>query len=82
LYSTFSAFGQVLSAKVMYEEDGSSRGFGFVTFADFDSSDTAIRQMNGQFICNRAVHVSYAYKKDSTHGSDTATLLSGKWPRK
>merc|ERR1712176_125425 len=81
LYNTFSAFGQVLSAKVMYEDDGSSRGFAFVNFADFDSSDTAIAHMNGQFLSNRAVHVSYAYKKDTKgekHGSETERLFAAK----
>lgn len=39
LYNTFSAFGQVLSAKVMLDQDGNSKGFGFVNFADFESSD-------------------------------------------
>jgi hypothetical protein len=24
--------------------------------------------MNGQFLCNRAIHVSYAYKKDGSKG--------------
>jgi splicing factor 3B subunit 4 len=79
LYTTFSAFGQVLSAKVMYEEDGTSKLFGFVNFADFESSDAAITHMNGQYLCNRAVHVSYAYKKDShkeKHGSENERYLA------
>eukprot|EP00486_Rosalina_sp_Unknown_P004977 CAMPEP_0201568680 /NCGR_PEP_ID=MMETSP0190_2-20130828/9902_1 /ASSEMBLY_ACC=CAM_ASM_000263 /TAXON_ID=37353 /ORGANISM="Rosalina sp." /LENGTH=458 /DNA_ID=CAMNT_0047990079 /DNA_START=29 /DNA_END=1405 /DNA_ORIENTATION=- len=85
LYNTFSAFGQVLSAKVMYEDDGTSRGFAFVNFADFDSSDAAILHMNGQFLCNRPVHVSYAYKKDTKgekHGSETERLFAAKMQAK
>eukprot|EP01083_Nonionella_stella_P029663 81602_1 len=85
LYNTFSAFGQVLSAKVMYEDDGTSRGFAFVNFADFESSDAAILHMNGQFLCNRPVHVSYAYKKDTKgekHGSETERLFAAKMQAK
>eukprot|EP01083_Nonionella_stella_P223863 797362_1 len=85
LYNTFSAFGQVLSAKVMYEDDGSSRGFAFVNFADFESSDASILHMNGQFLCNRPVHVSYAYKKDTKgekHGSETERLFAAKMQAK
>ena len=81
LYNTFSAFGQVLSAKVMYEDDGSSRGFAFVNFADFESSDAAMLHMNGQFLSNRPVHVSYAYKKDTKgekHGSETERMFAAK----
>eukprot|EP00494_Astrolonche_serrata_P031880 UN32149 len=71
LYNAFSVFGQVLAAKVMYDPDGKHRGFGFVNFADFDAADTAITHMSGQFLCNRAIHVSYAYKEGrrERHGS-------------
>jgi hypothetical protein len=40
LYNAFSVFGQVLAAKVMYDENNTHRGFGFVNFADFDAADT------------------------------------------
>ncbi len=70
----------MLSAKVMYDDDGESRGFGFVNFADFDSADAAILHMNGQFLCNRAIHVGYAYKKEGArgekHGTDNERLLA------
>lgn len=36
LYNTFSAFGQVLNAKVMHDDGGAPRGFGFVNFASFE----------------------------------------------
>jgi len=72
LYNAFSVFGQVLAAKVMFDADGKHRGFGFVNFADFSAADMAIQHMSGQFLCNRAIHVSYAYKeghKGERHGS-------------
>lgn len=31
----------------------------------FEASDAAIEAMNGQFLCNRAISVSYAFKKDT-----------------
>jgi len=38
--------------------------------------------MNGQFLCNRPIHVSYAFKKDGTkgerHGSAEERLLAKK----
>lgn len=72
LYNAFSVFGQVLAAKVMFDADGKHRGFGFVNFADFSAADMSIQHMSGQFLCNRAIHVSYAYKeghKGERHGS-------------
>lgn len=80
LYDTFSQFGCVLSAKVMTDDNSQSRGFGFVNFDCFESSDSAIAAMNGQYLCNRPIHVSYAYKKDGTkgerHGSAAERLLA------
>lgn len=81
LYDTFSAFGAVLSAKVMVDPDsGVSRGFGFISFDSFESADAAIESMNGQYLSNRPTHVSYAYKKEGSkgerHGSESERLLA------
>ncbi|KAL0033020.1 hypothetical protein WJX77_011115 [Trebouxia sp. C0004] len=67
LYDTFSAFGMVIATpKIMRDPDtGASRGFGFVSFDGFEASDAAIEAMSGQYLCNRAITVSYAYKKDT-----------------
>ena len=42
---------------------GQSRGFGFVSFNNFESSDAAITAMNGQFLSGRPITVTYALKK-------------------
>ena len=79
LYDTFAQFGPVLSAKVMTEpESDVSRGFGFITFDSFRSADEAIEAMNGQYLSNRPLHVSYAFKQGSKgerHGSDAEREL-------
>nr|GEW63925.1 splicing factor 3B subunit 4 [Tanacetum cinerariifolium] len=46
-------------------ETGNSRGFGFISYDSFEASDAAIESMNGQYLCNRQITVSYAYKKDT-----------------
>lgn len=80
LYDTFVAFGTILSTRIMRDpETGGSRGFGFISYDTFESSDNAVLQMNGQFLSNRPVHVSYAYKKDSKgerHGSAAERLIA------
>jgi len=85
LHDTFSSFGNILSTKVMRDPSvGESRGFGFVAFDSFDSSDAALSAMNGQFLCNRPIHVSYAYKKDTRgerHGSAAERLIAATRPR-
>jgi len=80
LYDTFSAFGVVISTRIMRDPDtGNSRGFGFVSFDDFGAADAALESMNGQYLCNRSITVSYAIKKDSAadrHGSAAERLLA------
>ena len=67
LYDTFSAFGNLIrQPKVMRDEEtNESKGFGFVSFDSFESSDTALECMNGQFLGNRQIVVQYAFKKDT-----------------
>eukprot|EP00976_Prorocentrum_cordatum_P010084 202272-Prorocentrum_minimum.AAC.1 len=81
LYDAFSAFGVIVATpKIMRDPDsGNSRGFGFVSYDTFEASDAAIDAMNGQFLCNRAITVTYAYKKDTKgerHGTSAERLLA------
>ena len=80
LYDTFSNFGMIISTKIVRDtEDGASKGHGFVSFDNFNSSDLAISQMNGQFFSGRQIRVEYAVKKDSKgdkHGSFAERLLA------
>lgn len=82
LLETFKAFGTVISAKVTREGEGgtgASRGFGFVSFDSFEAADLAIESMSGQFLCNRPITVSYAFKKDGKgerHGTAAERLLA------
>lgn len=82
LLDTFKSFGNVISAKVAREGEGgtgASRGFGFVSFDAFEAADLAIESMSGQFLCNRPITVSYAFKKEGKgerHGSAAERLLA------
>lgn len=64
-------------------ETGNSKGFAFINFASFEASDAAMDAMNGQYLCNRPITVSYAFKKDSKgerHGSAAERLLAAQNP--
>jgi len=87
LYDTFGAFGVIISTpKIMRDPDtGSSKGFGFCSYDNFESSDAAIEAMNGQYLCNRPIHVSYALKKETKgerHGSQAERLLAAANPQR
>lgn len=73
LVETFSVFGRVLEAKVGRDfETNMPKGFGFVNFDCFEASDAAIEAMSGQYLGNKPISVTYAYKKDG-HGERHGT---------
>ncbi|KAB0404945.1 hypothetical protein E2I00_002346 [Balaenoptera physalus] len=56
LYDTFSAFGNILSCKVVCDENG-SKGYAFVHFETQEAADKAIEKMNGMLLNDRKVFV-------------------------
>ncbi|NXA07924.1 EPAB protein, partial [Sapayoa aenigma] len=58
LYDTFSAFGNILSCKVVCDENG-SRGHGFVHFETHEAAIRAIETMNGMLLNDRKVFVGH-----------------------
>ncbi|KAH9977337.1 hypothetical protein BGW80DRAFT_1166545 [Lactifluus volemus] len=81
LYDTFSAFGMMATtAKIARDpQTGQSKGYGFVSYTDFESADAAIESMNGQFLMNKPITVQYAFKKDGKgerHGTASERLLA------
>ncbi|XP_062315147.1 embryonic polyadenylate-binding protein-like isoform X4 [Osmerus eperlanus] len=54
LYDTFSAFGNILSCKVVCDENG-SKGYGFVHFETQEAANRAIDTMNGMLLNDRKV---------------------------
>ncbi|CAJ0641526.1 11005_t:CDS:2, partial [Entrophospora sp. SA101] len=45
-------------------DGGNSKWYGFISYDNFDSSDAAIDAMNGQYLMNKPITVSYVSKKD------------------
>jgi len=61
LFSLFSPFGTVLSAKVIVDnETGSSKGFGFVNFKTQAEAEAAIEHMNGYKIENKVLMCKFS----------------------
>lgn len=60
-------------------QTGESKGYGFVSYTDFEAADAAIEAMNGQFLMNKQITVQYAFKKDGKgerHGTPAERLLA------
>ncbi|KAF7282003.1 hypothetical protein GWI33_003667 [Rhynchophorus ferrugineus] len=57
MYDTFSAFGNILSCKVALDEDGYSKGYGFVHFENEEIANKAIEKVNGMLLNDKKVYV-------------------------
>ncbi|CAO2593878.1 Polyadenylate-binding protein 1 [Lemmus lemmus] len=67
LSDLFGRFGQILSVKVMTDEDGKSKGFGFVSFERHEDAQKAVEEMNGKELNGRHIYVGRAQKKVDRH---------------
>lgn len=57
LDDTFTGFGVVLSCKIVMDEEGKSKGYGFVQFETQEMADKAIQEVNGKVLAGRKVFV-------------------------
>ncbi|CEP23444.1 PAB1 [Cyberlindnera jadinii] len=65
LREEFSPFGTITSAKVMRDEAGKSKGFGFVAFTSPDEASKALSEMNQHMLVNKPLYVALAQKKEA-----------------
>ncbi|KAA8518658.1 hypothetical protein F0562_016132 [Nyssa sinensis] len=63
LKEKFSEFGKILSLAISKDENGSSRGFGFVNFDSPDDARQAMEAMNGSQLGSKVLYVARAQKK-------------------
>mmetsp|Transcript_2777 Transcript_2777/g.8717 ORF Transcript_2777/g.8717 Transcript_2777/m.8717 type:complete len:646 (+) Transcript_2777:2541-4478(+) len=57
LYDTFSEYGNILSCKVAMDENGNSKGYGFVHYETQEMAKKAIEEVNGMEIEGKEVFV-------------------------
>jgi len=64
LLQAFEQFGEVTEAKVITDrETGRSRGFGFVTFAEDESAENAMKTLDGTELDGRTIKVNEAHDR-------------------
>jgi len=63
LYAMFSQYGAVVSHKVAVDEEGKSKGFGFVAFEDPMAAEKAVEELNDIDLNGKKVYVGRAQKK-------------------
>eukprot|EP00301_Raphidiophrys_heterophryoidea_P026136 c8947_g1_i2.p1 GENE.c8947_g1_i2~~c8947_g1_i2.p1 ORF type:complete len:620 (-),score=164.03 c8947_g1_i2:218-2011(-) len=64
LHEMFAPFGEITSAVVMRDEKHTSRGFGFVCFANSDDASKALNEMNGKMVGSKPIYVNRAQRKE------------------
>merc|ERR1719483_1537221 len=63
LRKEFAPYGTITSAKVMNEE-GRSKGFGFVCFSSPEEATKAVTEMNSRIIVSKPLYVALAQRKE------------------
>jgi polyadenylate-binding protein len=64
LEKEFSTHGNITSVKVMRDQSGRSKGFGFVCFTYPDEATKAVTEMNGKLIFGKPLYVALAQRKE------------------
>jgi len=63
LRELFEKYGKITSAKVMADEMGKSKGFGFVSFEEPENAEKAVDDLNGKELNGKTLYVGRAQKK-------------------
>eukprot|EP01018_Ginkgo_biloba_P021628 Gb_11804 [translate_table: standard] len=63
LHGKFSTFGKISNLVIMKDENGNSKGFGFINFDNPDDAKKAVESMNGSQLGTKAIYVGRAQKK-------------------
>ncbi|CEJ54170.1 Putative Polyadenylate-binding protein [Penicillium brasilianum] len=59
----FEKFGEITSATLSHDQEGKSRGFGFVNYSTHESAQAAVEEMNEKDIKSQKLYVGRAQKK-------------------
>lgn len=67
LQDIFSKFGTITSARIMMDESGQSRGFGFVCYAQPSEAQAAIAEMHNAEVKGKTLYVTIAQRRDKSN---------------
>jgi polyadenylate-binding protein len=64
LRKAFAEFGTITSVKIMTNDKGASKGFGFVCYSKREEAQAALTKMNNQMLEHKPLYVALAQRKD------------------
>lgn len=75
LFDVFSVFGNILSCKVATDENGQSKGYGYVHYETAEAAQDAIQKVNGMMVDDQEVFVGPFVKRQERVGQSDWTNL-------
>jgi polyadenylate-binding protein len=60
----FAEHGQITSCKIMRDDKGAAKGFGFVCYTTAEEATKAVTEMNGKIIASKPIYVALAQRKE------------------
>lgn len=75
LFDLFSVFGNILSCKVVNDESGDSKGYGYVHFETAEAAEEAIAKLNQCTIDEHVVTVGFFLRRQDRAGENDWTNL-------
>jgi len=79
VYNIFAPFGTATGVRIPTNpEDGTVKGFGYVTFSSIDEAKAALEGAQGSFIQNRPVRIDFASTRRNDGGSPARGGFGGR----
>jgi len=63
MHELFGKFGKITSFKIMAEDTGKHKGFGFVSYEDAEAAEKAVKELDGMDLGGKNMFVGRAQKK-------------------
>ncbi|KAG0172832.1 Protein phosphatase PP2A regulatory subunit B [Apophysomyces sp. BC1034] len=63
LHDTFAQYGSILSSKIAVDDQGNSKGYGFVHFETEEAAENAIQNLNGMSLYGKELYVGHHIPK-------------------
>merc|ERR1719443_1580768 len=60
----FEPYGQITSCKIMRDDKGNAKGFGFVCYTTNEEASKAVTEMNGKILASKPIYVALAQRKE------------------
>jgi polyadenylate-binding protein len=79
LRTMFELYGKIISAKVMFDVNGKSRGFGFVSFEEPQAAESAVTDLNMKDVGGKSLYCGRAQKKAERKLSSRRNLRRSNW---